>query len=60
MQNINYLNLVALIMVLFLVLPGFLRHTRRIGLKTLYRNILLWAILGLAAALFFTMFGGRL
>ncbi|MEX1036706.1 MAG: hypothetical protein WDZ54_12190 [Sneathiella sp.] len=52
------LQLVALIMVLFLVLPGFLYYTRRSGKAALLRNIAIWLAVALVIAVLYKTFGG--
>ena len=52
------LQLVALLMVLFLVLPGFLYYTRRAGKATLLRNIAIWLAVALVIAFLYKTFGG--
>ncbi|MAL79973.1 MAG: hypothetical protein CMN55_12810 [Sneathiella sp.] len=52
------LQLVALLMVLGLVLPGFLYYTRRAGKAALLRNIALWLAAALVIAILYRTFGG--
>jgi len=52
----NLLHLVALVMALFLVLPGFLYYMRKPGKQTPFRNIALWTILGLITALLYSLY----
>ncbi|MAZ04599.1 hypothetical protein [Sneathiella sp.] len=52
------LQLVALLMVLFLVLPGFLYYTRRAGKAALLRNIAIWLAVALVIAFLYKTFGG--
>lgn len=52
------LQLVALLMVLGLVLPGFLYYTRRTGKATLLRNIAIWLAAAVVIALLYRMFAG--
>ncbi|WP_169568733.1 hypothetical protein [Sneathiella limimaris] len=58
MQENDLLRLVALIMVLFLIAPGFLYYTRRSGKSAAFRNLAIWIIIGLIAAIGFSLFGG--
>lgn len=53
------LQLIALIMVLGLVLPGFLYYTRRTGKAVLLRNIALWLALFVGIAVIYRLFGGN-
>ena len=56
MSEDQLLKLVALIMVVFLVAPGFLFYTRRGGSKAALRNIAIWVIIALVAAIGFSIF----
>lgn len=51
------LQLVALIMVLGLVFPGFLYYTRHTSMASVLRNIAIWLALALVAAFLFSIFG---
>lgn len=51
------LQLVGLIMVLFLVLPGFLYYTRHQPMATILRNIAIWLGIALVAAFLYSLFG---
>lgn len=59
MSEGQILNLVALIMVLFLIAPGFLYYTRQGGSKAAFRNIAIWIIIGMLAAILYSAFGGN-
>ncbi|MZR30980.1 hypothetical protein [Sneathiella litorea] len=52
------LQLVALLAVLILVLPGFLYYTRRSGKAVLLRNIAIWLGVALVVAFLYKTFGG--
>ena len=58
MSEGQILQLVALLMVLGLVLPGFLYYTRRAGKAALLRNIAIWLALALVIAFLYKTFGG--
>lgn len=58
MDQTNWLQLVAMIMVLFLVLPGFLYYSRSAGLSGTMRNLAIWIIIGLVAALGYSLYHG--
>lgn len=51
------LQLVASIMVLGLVVPGFLYYSKRTGKGTLLRNIALWLAVAVVIALLYRVFG---
>ena len=53
------LQLVALIMVLGLVLPGFLYYARGTSKAALLRNIALWLAVTLVIAFLYRTFGGN-
>jgi len=52
----NLLHLISLIMMLFLVLPGFLYYTRKSGVPAAFRNIALWIILGIIVVLLYPLY----
>ncbi len=58
MSEGQILQLVAMLAVLFLVLPGFLYYTRRAGKAALLRNIAIWLALALVIAFLYKTFGG--
>ena len=58
MSEGQILQLVAMLMVLGLVLPGFLYYTRRAGKAALLRNIAIWLALALVIAFLYKTFGG--
>ncbi|MCR9212639.1 MAG: hypothetical protein NXI13_02895 [Proteobacteria bacterium] len=51
------LQLVALLMVLVLVFPGFLYYTRNQPMASTLRNIAIWLGLALIAAFLYNLFG---
>ena len=57
MTTSDFMHLIAMAMVLFLVLPGFLYYTRISGKQAALRNIALWVIIGLIAAIIYSQFG---
>lgn len=57
MTTSDIMHLIAMAMVLFLVLPGFLYYTRIGGKQAALRNIALWVIIGLVAAIAYSQFG---
>ena len=57
MDQFSILQLVALVMCAFLVLPGFLYYTRKSGSSVLLRNIALWLGIALIVALLYQFFG---
>jgi lysylphosphatidylglycerol synthetase-like protein (DUF2156 family) len=59
MSEDQWLKLVALIMVLFLVAPGFLYYTRQGGSKAALRNVAIWTIIALVAGIVFSLFGEK-
>ncbi|MBO0334495.1 hypothetical protein J0X12_12780 [Sneathiella sp. CAU 1612] len=57
MSEGQILQLVAMVMVLALVLPGFLYYTRRTGKAVLLRNIAIWLAVALVVAFLYKTFG---
>ena len=57
MTTDDIMHLVAMAMVLFLVLPGFLYYTRLSGKQAALRNVAIWIIVGLIAAISYSQFG---
>ncbi len=51
MTTSDIMHLIAMAMVLFLVLPGFLYYTRIGGKQAAFRKVALWVIIGLVAAI---------
>jgi hypothetical protein len=51
------LQLVALVMVLGLVLPGFIYYSKRMTKGAILRNIAIWLALFVAAGLLYRIFG---
>ena len=58
MTQFQILQLVALLMVLGLVLPGFLYYAKRTGKGALLRNVAIWLGVALVIALLYRAFGG--
>lgn len=56
MTTDDIMHLIAMAMVLFLVLPGFLHYTRIGGKQAAFRNVALWVIIGLIAAIIYSQF----
>lgn len=51
------LQLVALVMVLGLILPGFIYYSKRLTKGAVLRNIAIWLALIFAAAVLYRVFG---
>ncbi|USG60011.1 hypothetical protein NBZ79_12565 [Sneathiella marina] len=51
------LQLVALVMVLGLILPGFIYYSKRLTKGAILRNIAIWLALIFAAAVLYRVFG---
>jgi hypothetical protein len=57
MEEGQILQLVALVMVLGLVLPGFIYYSKRLTKGAILRNIAIWLALIFAAAVLYRVFG---
>ncbi len=57
MGEFQILQLIALLMVAGLVLPGFLYYAKRSGKGTLLRNIAVWLMIAFLIAVLFKFFG---
>ncbi|MEH6525231.1 MAG: hypothetical protein V7723_04100 [Sneathiella sp.] len=57
MSEGQILQLVALVMVLGLVLPGFIYYSKRLTKGAVLRNIAIWLALIFAAAVLYRVFG---
>lgn len=57
MEEGQILQLVALVMVLGLVLPGFIYYSKRMTKGAILRNIAIWLALIFAAAVLYRVFG---
>jgi hypothetical protein len=57
MTSDQILQLVAMIMVLVLVLPGFIYYTRNSSKSAILRNIAIWLGLAVVVAILYRTFG---
>lgn len=57
MTEMQILQLVALLMMAILVVPGFIYFTRRAGMAASLRNLAIWLAIALVIALLYRTFG---